>query len=108
MSVALVVMVIAHLIMVLSVPLSSLAAEVVAAMIAGAIFVGHQGCRALIQEGPSLVFLAGVIPICAWCCMLVYVAPASPVPALTLKSGAGVTTVTPHWCRLFVGLQCTW
>jgi hypothetical protein len=33
----------------------------------GAILVGHRGCRALVQEGPPLVFLATVLPVCIWC-----------------------------------------
>jgi hypothetical protein len=37
----------------------------------------------------------GVLAICAWCCPLVYTAPASHVPVPTLKGGARVTGVIP-------------
>jgi hypothetical protein len=49
---------------------------------------GEGGHGAIIQEGPPLVFLAGVLPVCVWCWSLVYVTPASPVSVLTLKNGA--------------------
>jgi hypothetical protein len=68
----------------------------------GAILVGHQQCRALIQEGPPLVFLAGVLSVCVLGRSSVYAAPASPVFALNLKSGAVVTGVMPRWCQLLV------
>jgi hypothetical protein len=63
----------------------------------GAILIGHWGCGAVVQEGPPLVFLAGVLPICVWSwLLLVYAAPASPISALTVKSSAEVTGFTPH------------
>jgi hypothetical protein len=63
------------------------------------VLIGRQGCRALIHEGPPLVFLACVLPVCVWCCLSIYAAPASLVLALDLKNGATMTGVTtcPSW-----------
>jgi hypothetical protein len=33
----------------------------------GAILVGRRLCRALVQEGPPLVFPVGVLLVCTWC-----------------------------------------
>jgi hypothetical protein len=63
------------------------------------------GCGAFTQEGSSLVFFAGVLPVCAWRCSLVYVAPTSPISPLTLKGGAGVVGVTPHRSLSFIDLR---
>jgi hypothetical protein len=65
-------------------------------MMVGLSSLGTRWHGALIQEGPPLVFLAGVLPECVWHRSLVYVAPASPVSVLTLKNGAAVTGVTPR------------
>jgi hypothetical protein len=73
-----------------------------------AVLVGHRGCGALVQEGPSLVFLVGVFSVCVWCWSSVYAASASPIFALNLKSGVVVIGVTPRrslqrWrCRVLV------
>jgi hypothetical protein len=58
---------------------------------------GTRGHRALIQEGPPLVFLAGVLPVCVRLWLLDYAAPTSPNSVLTLKSSVVVTGVMPHW-----------
>jgi hypothetical protein len=71
-----------------------------------AVLIWHRWCRALIEEGPPLVFLIGVLPVCGWHCPLIYVTLASPVPILTLKGGAGVIGVVPNWFRSFVGSWC--
>jgi hypothetical protein len=49
----------------------------------GAVLVGLQWFGAPIQEGLPLVFLADILPVCAWHCSLIYAALASPVSALT-------------------------
>jgi hypothetical protein len=59
------------------------------------VLIGHRGHRALIQEDPPLVFLAGVLPV--WHCSLVYAAPTSPIYILTLNGGVGMTRVAPLW-----------
>jgi hypothetical protein len=33
----------------------------------GGVLVRHRGCRALIQGGPPLLFLVGVLLVCVWC-----------------------------------------
>jgi hypothetical protein len=48
----------------------------------GAVLVTHQGCGALVQEGPPLVFPVGVLLVRTWCWLPFYAAPASPVFAL--------------------------
>jgi hypothetical protein len=45
----------------------------------GAILVRHQGCRAIIQGGPPVVFLAGVLSVCVGCWSSVYAVLACPV-----------------------------
>jgi hypothetical protein len=67
------------------------------------VLIGQRGHGALIQEGPPLIFLLGVLPI--WHCSLVYVASASPVSVLTLKGGVGVTGVAPLRSWSFIGLR---
>jgi hypothetical protein len=71
----------------------------------GTILVGHWRCRALVQGGLPLVFLAGVLLVCVWCWSSVYAAAASPIFALNLKSGAVVTGVMPRRSRSLVGGQ---
>jgi hypothetical protein len=68
-----------------------------------AILIGHQGHRALIQEGLPLVFLAGVLLV--WRCSLDYAAPTSPISVLTLNSGVGVTGVAPLQSQSFISLR---
>jgi hypothetical protein len=68
----------------------------------GAVLIGHRGCRALIQEGPPLVFLAGVLLVCVRCWSSVYAFPASPIFAMNLKSGVVVTGVAPRRSRSLV------
>jgi hypothetical protein len=62
----------------------------------GAILIVLRGCGALIEKGPPLIFLASVLPVCAWRCPLIYTTPASPIPTLTLEGGARVIVVIPH------------
>jgi hypothetical protein len=45
-----------------------LAARVVVAMMVGPSSSGIEGRGTLIQEGPPLVFFAGILLVCAWCC----------------------------------------
>jgi hypothetical protein len=97
MNVALAVTGIAHLLGVLYVPPSS-----------PAILIGHLGHRALVQVGPPLVFLAGVLSVCIWHWSLVYAAPTSAIFVLKLKSGDVVTRVAPRRSRSLIGLQRTW
>jgi hypothetical protein len=68
----------------------------------GAILVGHQGCGALIQEGPPLVFLARALSVCVWYWSSVYAAPSSPIFAQNLKSGAMVIGVMPRQSRSLI------
>jgi hypothetical protein len=70
-----------------------------------AVLFGYLKRKDLVQEGPPLVFLAGVLSVCVWHWSSVYAAPASPVSILTLKGGAMVIGVTPRWSRLIVSLQ---
>jgi hypothetical protein len=58
-----------------------------------AILIRHRGRRALIQEGPPLVFHASVLSI--WHCLFVDAAPASPVSILSLNGGVGEIGVAP-------------
>jgi hypothetical protein len=60
----------------------------------GVSLVGCWGCGAPGQESPPLVLLAGVLLVLR--CPLVHTALIFPIPALTLKVGAGVTRVIPH------------
>jgi hypothetical protein len=53
------------------------------------ILIGHQGCGALVQEGPPLVFLVSVLSVCAWCWSSIFATPASPIFALSFK----------NWCH---------
>jgi hypothetical protein len=66
-----------------------------------AVHVRLRGCRAPVQQGMPLVFLAGILLVCAWFCPLIYIALASPVSTLTLKGSPGVTQVVPHQFRSF-------
>jgi hypothetical protein len=49
-----------------------------------------------VQEGPSLVCLAGVLSVCAWHHPLVYTAPVTPISILNLKGDAWVAGVVPR------------
>jgi hypothetical protein len=70
----------------------------------GAVLVGHRGCGAFILEGPSLVFSAGVLLVCAWHCSLAYVGPTSPICALTLRGCARMAGVATHRSWPFIGM----
>jgi hypothetical protein len=52
-----------------------------------------------------LDFLVGVLPVCVWHWLLVYATSASPISALTVKSGAEVTGVMPRLFRSPVGVR---